>query len=253
MLAITATAAAAAMLVALGQADGAELTRSRVEDTAQSQRDRHSPLALGAGTDFPLTVGGYLRGVVGRRIQLGTSVGVLPRPYLEALNDGLVRFDVIDERTAALLEATLKNSLVWRAQLGLRPFRRSGFYLVGGYTFIGLGGDLTGAEAVRALALGRTTIPGIENLQLDATAIAHQAGGELGWRWRLGDVAALEAAVGGFYTFGANTNLTLRTADGGSSPFVEPLVSAGEAYLDDTLRKYFHGGYLSLRGYVDLL
>ncbi len=241
----------AAVLVALGQAGPPEVSRPGPQPV-RAEPDRHGALAIGAGTDFPISVGGYLRSELGPRIQLGASLGFLPRSYFETLNDTLMRYDAYDASTGALLQTALKNALVARAQLGWRPFPRSGFYLAGSYTWIGLGGDISGAEALQALSGSGTSFEVLEGLQLEASAVAHQAGGELGWRWRLGDVLALEAALGGFYTFDARSDLTLAAADGGEVLLADVLLPLGEDYLNDQMQRYLHGGYVSLRGYFEL-
>ena len=67
-----------------------------------SEPHRESPvsLALGAGTDFPLSVHGAALLELPGRVQLSTSLGLLPRSYLEVLNDVLVETGTYDEDEA---------------------------------------------------------------------------------------------------------------------------------------------------------
>lgn len=237
------------VLLTLAQA---ESPSSATAQAAADPAPGFAALSLGAGSDFPISIGLHARSELGPRLQLGMSLGVLPRPYLDVINDTLVRFGAYDEETAALISAALNNAVVWRTHLGFRPFRSSGFFVTGGYTWIGLGGDLTGSQALYALTGIDSDSEQLSNLQLDATAMAHQAGLELGWRWRLGNFLSVEAAAGGFYTFAASSDLSFED-DPPLSPLLEPVLSAGERYLEDTLRRHVHGGYVSLRGYVDVL
>jgi hypothetical protein len=89
-------------------------------------------------------------------------------------------------------------------------------------------------------------------MRIVARAQAHQLGGELGWRWRLGGPFSLELGLGGAWTFAASSDLSFED-DPDLAALAEPAFVAGEAFLDDTLRTYVHSAHVSLRAYVDLL
>lgn len=211
--------------------------------------ERGPELGVGAGTDFPLSVGAHLRAELPGRLQLGVAAGLLPRPYLDTINEVLVSMGAYDQNTAELIAAALHNALVLRGQLGWRPFASSGFYFSGGYTLVTLGGSLTGSEIVSA-ATG-VSPPGSERVEVQATSSLHQAGVELGWRWPLGQRFRLEAAIGGFVTLAASTQM-----DSPDSPvfsrLATPLFAAGENYLNDRYTSYVHAGYVGLRGYFSV-
>ncbi len=213
--------------------------------------ESHSPLALGVGTDFPLSVGLNLRSEFGPRLQLGAGLGYLPRPYLRFINRTLVALDAYDEQTSSLIDTALSDALVWRANVGWRPSAQSGFYVTGGYFFLGLGGSVTGSEALHALT--GFTPPGelLDEVELDVSSRVHGATLELGWRWRPGARLALELALGGFATLSANSEITAEAAV--LNVLGSPLLNAGERALTDTLESHLHGGFLSLRGYFELL
>ncbi|MFP2909150.1 hypothetical protein ACLESD_29730 [Pyxidicoccus sp. 3LFB2] len=204
-------------------------------------------LAIGVGTDFPLDVAAFARFEGPGRLRLTTSLGWMPRAYSDTLNTTLVELGAYDELTGELLSASLNNALVWRTHVGWRPFPRSGFFFSGGYTLVTLGGDLTGAEAISA-ATGREVPPSIaEALDVSAASTLHQASAELGWRWSVGGRFGIEAVLGGFYTFSTSTQLTLESGNARFREELEPLLVAGEDYLDDTLGTYAHAGYVGLR------
>ena len=211
---------------------------------------QHALFAVGVGTDFPLSVGLNVRSELGPRLQLGAGVGYLPRPYLRLINKALVEFDAYDDRTATLIESALKDALVWRAQVGWRPFSRSGFYVTGGYLFMGLGGSVTGSDALYAFTGFNPPGELLDRVDLDVTARAHGATLELGWRWRPGARLAFELAVGGFATLSANSEIQ---ADANVLNVLgAPLLNAGEEALTDTLESNLHGGFASLRGYFEV-
>jgi hypothetical protein len=208
-------------------------------------------LGLGVGTDFPVAAGIHVRSEVGPRIQLGASLGLFPGPYLSTINSALVALDAYGERTADLIEAALDNALVGRVQVGWRPFVNSGFYVNGGYSVITLGGELTGTELLRSLT-GRTSdSPLLTPVSVDTSATLHQAGLELGFRFRPTRQLWVEWALGGFYTLAAQGDFRLFDKPELREAF-RPLRGAAASYLEDTLETYFHGGYISLRVYWDL-
>ncbi len=252
-------------LVALTQLDGTVAAADgRLQPRAQPEVETavtpgaakdtsaHAALALGVGTDYPISMGVHLRGEAGPRIQFGTSVGLLPRPYLTTINRIMVATGRYDETAARFISAAMHNALVWRTQLGFRPFRTAGFYFAGGYTFVGLGGSLTGSEVLAALEDAPPLPSGVKELQLDATAMAHQAGAELGWRWRLPDLLACELALGGFWTVSAGSRLSLRDSPR-LSVLAASLLSEGENFLNRQLKRNVRGGHLSFRLYFEVL
>jgi hypothetical protein len=88
-------------------------------------------LALGAGTDFPLAVGVRLDAEGPYRLRLSTSLGLVPGPYVDAINASVVALGGYDNATAGLLKQTLSSSLIWRTHVGWRAWH--GFYLEAGY------------------------------------------------------------------------------------------------------------------------
>lgn len=209
-------------------------------------------LGLGVGTDFPVAAGVHVRSEVGPRIQLGASVGLFPTPYLRTINSALVALDAYGERTADLIEAALDNALVGRFQVGWRPFVTSGFYVNGGYSVFTLGGKLTGTELLRTLTGSTSDSPLLERVSVDTSATLHQAGLELGFRFRPTRQLWIEWALGGFYTLAARSEFQLFEKPELREAFT-PLRGPAETYLEDTLERYFHGGYVSVRVYWDLL
>jgi hypothetical protein len=203
-------------------------------------------LAIGVGTDFPIDVAAFARFEGPGRLRLTTSLGFMPRKYSDTLNDTLVELDAYDEATGELIAASLSEALVWRTHVGWRPFQ-SGFFFSGGYTLVTLGGDAAGARVISAVT-GRELPPAVSEL-VDVTAAStlHQVSAELGWRWPVGERFGIEAVLGGFYTFSTSTKLTLEGEGARFQDELEPLLDAGEAYLDDKLGTYAHAGYVGLR------
>ena len=197
-------------------------------------------------TDAPVH-GGVAALVEGpHRLRLRTSLGWLPTPYVNLINEVVQAFDdTYTDANAQLVSDTLQNSLVWRTHLGWRPFEGHGFYVHLGYSFVGLGGGTT----AQALVEGITGVPiptGPNNsrfkLDLTTTAALHMADLELGWEWELWDHLTLRVGLGGSYTFASTANIT--SSFQGTTPPVQQAVDAleqgGEDYLNDTFRAYVH-------------
>lgn len=209
--------------------------------------DRPPPhLAVGVGTDFPLDIAAFVRFEGPGRLRLTSSVGVMPRAYADVLNDTLVELEAYDEPTGDLISASLRNALVWRTHVGWRPFQ-GGFFFSGGYTLITLGGGLTGAEALAAATGVEVPPAAAELLDIKAASTLHQVSAELGWRWTVRERFGIEAVLGGFYTFSNSTRITSESLPAVLERELEPLFTAGEAYLDDRLERYAHAGYVGLR------
>ena len=239
------SAAAALLALVLSQA-APEPVSSAPRSTAPVS------LSLGAGTDFPLSVHGAALLELPGRVQLSTSVGLMPRSYLEVLDDVLVRAGAYGEDDAQLVEDSLSSAVVWRTFLGWRPFAQRGFYFAGGYTLITLGGNVTSTRTLFS-ALG-IDVP--EDL-LDEVALArvhstlHQGALELGWQWNLPARLKLKLGLGGFTTFASSSSLEAEVAE----PFAtlaQPLLDTAEGELNDTYRGNVHGAYASLALYFTL-
>lgn len=224
-----------------------------VARTVPAQRAAPWSLALEAGTNFPLDVGARVAIEVPGRLVLSGSLGYMPRQYADAINGTLVSFGAYDERTAEIIEAALRNSMVARAQLGWRPFASAGFYFSAGYGVVALGGGLSSAQTLAIITGeplpaddGSETDPG----ELTAESTLHQVVGEIGWAFALAERLQLRTSVGGFYTFDANTRLSFRDRPVATT-LASPLLALGERWLDDTYRQHVHSPVVTATlGYV---
>lgn len=189
-------------------------------------------------TDVPVQVGGRI-GVEGPlRLQLGTSLGMLPGPYVDLINEVVVAAGGYDESTAELIRQSLKQSLVWRLHLGWRPFEDYGFYFEFGYGLVTLGGGVETEELIAAVTGSPPPRddPTAERTY-DVTSTLHMLDVEIGWQWRLWEGLTLRAAVGFAGTLGAHSEV---------APAYRPVAQravgaftrAAEKYLDDIYTTY---------------
>ncbi|MFO0585350.1 MAG: hypothetical protein U0229_23975 [Anaeromyxobacter sp.] len=194
-------------------------------------------LALGAGTDFPVSVAvrGELEGPW--RLRLTSSIGILPGAYVDAINWTVVKLGGYDADTARLVKSSLQRSLIWRTHAGARLWR--GLYAEAGYGLVTLGGAGTGGDLLAAVT-GRTLPVGVGERTWTIDATLQMLDVEVGWQqelpwWGL----RLRASLGGAFTLASHTRI---------SPSYQPLSQAaadafardGEAYLDDVFTTYVH-------------
>ncbi len=198
-------------------------------------------LSLEAGTDFPASLGlrASLEGPLRLRATLG--VGYLPGGYVDVINAFEQEIGSYDQATADFIRQTIGDSIVVRATLGWRPFRKEGFYFELGYTFGGLGGGVTTQELVEA-ATGLALSDGASSSErtFDAAASLHLFVGEIGWEWLfLDDHLVLRASLGFLFTLGADSNVEAQFQPRFPNA-VHQFEAASEAYIVDTFTSYVH-------------
>lgn len=203
-------------------------------------------LDISAGSSFPTDVG--LRGMVEGpgRVRGMFQVGLLPSPYLDAINQTAVSQEWYDQTTADLIEAALHHALALRLHAGWRPFPKLGFFLSGGYGFLGLGGGLTGSQAFAILTGYDIPIPG-GYLEYDIHASLHRAEFLLGWEWILKEHLLIRSELGASYTFSAHSEME-RNFD---VPFLlegilDDWETEGEDKLDSIFTRFVHTPIINL-------
>lgn len=192
-------------------------------------------LAVEGQTDFPIDVGGGLAMELPGRLQLSGDVGVLPGAYVDAANSAFENANLYDARTGVLVREALRNSVVYRAHAGWRPFAGSGFFLQGGYGVAQVGGAVNAGDVSRAT--GYPIPPGVGGVAaLDIASTIQLVDAQLGWRWML-DRFFIRAALGGAHAVGSQTDLSIR--DGGPlNALAAPLEKAGASLLDQKVQQY---------------
>lgn len=192
-------------------------------------------VALGAGTDFPLSAGVRLELEAGSRLRLSTSLGVVPGAYVDVVNRAIVSAGGYDETTGGVVKRSLERAIVWRTHAGARVWR--GSYLEAGYGLAALGGAATAGDVLAAVT-GRTLPPGADR-PFEVASTLHLLDVEAGWVFDLGRGFRLRAALGAGFTLGASTRITARDVPA-PAPLVEAFARDAEAYLDETYRTYVH-------------
>lgn len=190
-------------------------------------------LQLSAATEFPVFAGGtiVLEGPAG--LQLGGGFGAVPDPYLNAAGSAVTSLANLGGEETDLIRQALNGRWAARAFIGWRPVRTSGFYLRLGYQATRLSADLGSSEVLGAV----TGLPASVSVSADIQAVStlHMMYGELGYRWKIKDFT-VRASLGFVGTLGAQVDLEVNAP--ASEAIADQLATAGETYLQDSLRSY---------------
>jgi hypothetical protein len=200
--------------------------------------------AVAVGTDFPVSVS--VRGEIEAppRLRASMSLGILPAPYVSAINAFVIAIGGYEEDTGDLVEAAISNSLIWRTHLGFRPFPKLGLYGEVGYGLVALGGQATTSELVAGLT-GREVPPGDESHTLSASSVLHMLDVEIGWAWLVWESWQLRAAIGGAFTVASSTTIEPDYTPR-SWRATQALTDYGEAYLNDVYTAYVFAPVVSV-------
>lgn len=178
------------------------------------------------------------------RLRLSSAVGVLPGPYVSAINGILVGVGAYNQATADLIRDALGSSLIWRTHLGYRPFVRHGFTFEAGYGLVALGGGASASTIVSA-ATGASSPEAGTDKNFKVSSALHMVDVELGWEWVLLEHLFVRAAAGGAFTLAASSSVTPDYTP--RAPRVtEAFGASSAAYLDETYTTYVFTPVVSL-------
>ncbi|MBI2896904.1 MAG: hypothetical protein HYY06_25320 [Deltaproteobacteria bacterium] len=201
-----------------------------------SARGEPMRLDLGLGTAVPVSVGAEATAELPYRILAHVSVGWLPSPYVDLINDIVIAFGGYDETTAELVEAALQDSFVLRLAAGYRPFERAGFEVLAGYTLAALGGGLSTAEVAEAASGKSFSSSQAREVPIDATVHNFQIG--VGWRFVFWDRLVVRATLSYLQCFASTTTVTAEAQAPRLQPQLDQAADDLEEYLDDTFTTY---------------
>ncbi|MEM6787415.1 MAG: hypothetical protein AAF928_15710 [Myxococcota bacterium] len=215
---------------------GMSPSRAWAEDPPLTE-DTH--LTVEGGTHFPLDVGGQVAAEVPYRLRFVASLGVLPGPYVDTINEVVVSAGGYDEPTADLIAAALDRSLVARLSVGWRPLPRWGWTVDAGYGLVTLGGEVTGADLI-GLAVGvDVDTMGNDDAGFDVMSTLHLITFDTGYEWVFFDRLVLGARIGFAGTLDAVTEVVAPPSSRpGVDAALQGLARESEAYLDDIYETY---------------
>lgn len=201
-------------------------------------------LDVAALTDFPLLVGGGVAYELPVRLRAEVTAGVLPGPYVDAINWGMTTFDVYSETTAELIDVVLQNSFVLHSQIGYRPLPRRGLSVSLGHQYINLGGDTADISLFGDIAVPERLleIAEAEAGELETKVSAHMISGEIGYQWQIQERLSLRATAAFAYTLHASAavSATQEARNPVSQEALDLVTVAAEDYLEFVFEEWVH-------------
>jgi hypothetical protein len=206
--------------------------RRRAIATA-AERDAGWQIGVAVGADIPLdalNVGLVIEAPAGLR--LSSSVGVLADVFLG-------RMAAPESHTAAaLMHAALRDAIVWRTHLGIKPWQTHGFYASAGYSLCSFGVTMTTGDAMSALIDDMLPL-GLESTPLmHMTSTLHALDLEAGWEWPIARRFKFRTAVSAAMMIASSTHLEVEDGPLSILPLaridtlIAPMERAGEARID---------------------
>ncbi len=210
-----------------------------VAGAAPARADDGWQFSVEAQTDLMSLVGGTLALESPGRIILAQTLGWWPTGYLATSMNAAVGLGILDRPDADLIEAVVDDSLVWRSQMGWRPFAGRGFYVLGGWTLLTLGGTSTPARVLEALT--GVAVPAeidAANLPFEIKNRIAMLDAELGWRWVWWEHLTVRAGLGGSFALTSSTRIEPQftpSAPGAVTAFGNQVEQAADERIEDSL------------------
>lgn len=210
--------------------------------------------------EVPFGVGGHAVLESPGRIRASTGVGVLQRPYVDALAGALASTLGLGPSVADLVVDAAADSLWWRLGLGLRPWPARGWFIQAGYGVLALGGSVTSGAAIDAALAeaglstfddtvqGALGAQGYANRRWTTSLVMHRAWFEVGHVWSFAEEHVTLALVFGFSaTVGARAGFTPTLGRVYRADEVQRALDDAATLMEGAVRQYFHVPTLSLR------
>lgn len=199
--------------------------------TAQARPGPH--LRVEAITTAPIHIGANVIGELPGGFRLSSAIGVLPRFYVDGINEIAEATGAYDEQVGQVIEDSLASSLVWRTHVGWRPI--AGLYLEGGFGLVTLGGGASEAQVI-ALAFGIDT-PFDPRARYEVDVSLFMLDLEVGYEFWVADRLSIRLGAGAATTVGASASVERQ---GREELLGMIFARIAEAELEDIAERYVH-------------
>jgi hypothetical protein len=242
---VVASLGAALALVALSESVLAEEKPAPVGDRRVAKEERRSELrdwtlSAEAVAHAPLDYGAQIGAETPFGLRFYGGYGIIPSAYGNVFSS-FAGSMTSDARAQAILGDLDFSGHIWRAALGVRPFRKLGLYLDVGYARAGMLAGLA-VDASDIAELGELSGGYKLRTRLDLWFF------ELGYQLRVGERFIFGAGLGMIGTFDANTSVVAF----GDAPRSSALSQASQR-IDESFQRYGYTPTLSLRAGFDFL
>jgi hypothetical protein len=238
----------------IDEPDEPEVAPVRRRAIAPAERDPGWHLGVAVGADIPvdaLNVGLVIEAPSGLR--LSSSVGVLADVFLGpmAAPD--------NQAAAALVHAALRDAIVWRTHLGIKPWKTRGFYASAGYSLCSFGLTMSTEAAMSALADQMLTVGLGSTPLMHMTSTLHALDLEAGWEWPIARRFKFRTAISAAMMIASTTHLHIENSPLASLPLpsldslITSMERAGEATIDAAYKDAGPMVMLTVQLQLDLL
>lgn len=181
--------------------------------TPSTEPRRTIQIDVGAATEFPISMGGYVGAELPGRLLLQLGAGVMPSPYTSAVNGILTGVGAYGSGVGNLVQSALGNSFVLRASAGWRPFEGHGLEILGGYTLMTMSGSTTEGDLINAAlaeAGASQRVAAGSGMTVPLSTTLHSFHVTLGWRWLLAnDHLVIRASLSYLQVLAASMSVSL--------------------------------------------
>jgi hypothetical protein len=197
----------------------------------------HAPIDIGfqAGIEFPFGLrlfGGY---------------GWVPDAYMDLIVDAATAGTDVSG-AQQVVESAYDSGTTWRIQAGIRPSKKIGLYIDGGYSQVRLDGSLAADEIAAAAGVPPGQVTG-QAYAVESTV--HMWLVEIGWQATLADHLVLGIGAGVMGTIDSSTEATPSFA--GTSAQERALSEVASDVLDQQIENYGFVPTITLRLGFDLI
>jgi hypothetical protein len=207
-------------------------------------------LSLEAVTHAPVDAGFQAGLEVPGGFRLFAGYGWVPEPYLDAIVEGATLASDADPTVRTAVGRAFERGRVWRLLAGVRPFRKLGLHLDGGYANVRLNGSLVAAELAPLAGLPPERF-GSAGYDIESTL--HMWHVVLGYQFSVARHLVFGLGLGVMGTIDADTQARPTFGSTGSAGVDRQLTSQATAAVDQQLETYGFLPTLTLRLGFDLI
>jgi hypothetical protein len=192
-------------------------------------------LELGGGTAFPLAVDAEATLWLGDYVAIEAAIGVMPGPYVDAINKTAVALGAYDDTTAELIAAALDTAIIARTDVAIAPFRFPLAFDLG-YSLAALGGGVGGATAVEAVTGEQVRADTGNDIPMHSTVHFVQIGAA--WRFTLRPSLILKVSLEYTQPFASGSSIDVSGRTPQAQARIDKASTELDSYLNETYTSY---------------
>ncbi|MCA9623054.1 MAG: hypothetical protein KC731_28745, partial [Myxococcales bacterium] len=208
-----------------------ERPRPTPDQLAEEEEPAPPFVDLALSAQAPLSLGAMAGLELPARLLVELEVGWMPPAFGSAIGGLVQSFGGFDSTIGQLVDEAFDDAVVVRASGGWRPFSSAGFFLFGGYTYVGLSGSITPAKiaSVAGDSFASQVAAQVITQDVNVSSQLHNFHVGLGWRWVVWDHLVIRASLAYMQTLGSSSSVETPQAPAvgnAATPIVDEELSA---------------------------